>query len=46
MEKRLAERRPMQLITMNTKTGEVKTLLKSNRLAEPHRSSRQRIRRC
>jgi oligogalacturonide lyase len=29
MENRLAERRPMQLITMNTKTGEVKTLLKS-----------------
>lgn len=29
MEKRLAERRPMQLITMNTRTGEVKTLLKS-----------------
>jgi oligogalacturonide lyase len=29
MENRLAERRPMQLITMNTKTGEVKSLLKS-----------------
>lgn len=29
MERRLAERRPMQLITLNTKTGEVKTLLKS-----------------
>jgi oligogalacturonide lyase len=29
MERRLAERRPMQLITMNTKTAEVKTLLKS-----------------
>lgn len=29
MENRLAERRPMQLITMNTTTGEVKTLLKS-----------------
>lgn len=29
MERRLASRRPMQLITLNTKTGEVKTLLKS-----------------
>jgi oligogalacturonide lyase len=29
MDRRLAERRPMQLITLNTKTGEVKTLLKS-----------------
>jgi oligogalacturonide lyase len=29
MERRLAERRPLQLITINTKTGEVKTLLKS-----------------
>jgi oligogalacturonide lyase len=29
MERRLASRLPMQLITMNTKTGEVKTLLKS-----------------
>jgi oligogalacturonide lyase len=29
MERRLAERRPMQLITLNTKSGEVKTLLKS-----------------
>lgn len=29
MERRLAERRPMQLITLNTKTGKVKTLLKS-----------------
>jgi len=28
MERRLAERRPLQLITVNTKTGEVKTLLK------------------
>lgn len=29
MERRLAERRPLQLITISTKTGEVKTLLKS-----------------
>jgi len=29
MERRLAERRPLQLITINAKTGEVKTLLKS-----------------
>lgn len=29
MERRLAARLPMQLITVNTKTGEVKTLLKS-----------------
>jgi len=29
MERRLAERRPLQLITVNTQTGEVKTLLKS-----------------
>ncbi len=29
MERRLAERRPMQLITMNTKTGEVKSLHQS-----------------
>ena len=29
MEKRLAERRPMKLITMNTRTAEVKTLLTS-----------------
>lgn len=29
MQRRLAERRPMQLFTLNTKTGEVKTLLKS-----------------
>src|SRR5713226_1261098 len=29
MERRLAERRPLQLITIGTKTGEVKTLLKS-----------------
>jgi oligogalacturonide lyase len=29
MERRLAARLPMQLITMNTKTGEIKTLLKS-----------------
>src|SRR5438128_1420256 len=29
MERRLAERRPLQLITVSTKTGEVKTLLKS-----------------
>jgi oligogalacturonide lyase len=29
MERRLAARLPMQLITLNTKTGEVKTLLKS-----------------
>jgi oligogalacturonide lyase len=29
MEHRLAERRPLQLITISTKTGEVKTLLKS-----------------
>jgi len=28
MERRLAERRPLQLITVSTKTGEVKTLLK------------------
>jgi oligogalacturonide lyase len=28
MERRLAERRPLQLITLNTKTGEVKTLLR------------------
>lgn len=28
MENRLAERRPLQLITINTKTGEVKTLLR------------------
>ena len=28
MERRLAERRPLQLITVNTRTGEVKTLLK------------------
>ena len=28
MENRLAERRPLQLITVNTKTGEVKTLLR------------------
>jgi len=28
MERRLAERRPLQLITISTKTGEVKTLLK------------------
>ena len=28
MERRLAERRPLQLITVNTKTGEVKTLLR------------------
>lgn len=28
MERRLAERRPLQLITINTKTGEVKTLLR------------------
>ena len=28
MERRLAERRPLQLITVNTKSGEVKTLLK------------------
>jgi oligogalacturonide lyase len=28
MENRLAERRPLQLITFNTKTGEVKTLLR------------------
>ncbi len=29
MERRLAERRPLRLITISTKTGEVKTLLKS-----------------
>ena len=29
MERRLAERRPLRLITLNTKTGEVKTLLRS-----------------
>src|SRR5712692_9383598 len=29
MERRLAERRPLQLITISTKTGDVKTLLKS-----------------
>ena len=29
MEKRLAERRPLELITISTSTGEVKTLLKS-----------------
>ena len=29
MERRLAERRPLRLITLNTKTGEVKTLLQS-----------------
>jgi oligogalacturonide lyase len=29
MERRLAERRPLQLITISTKNGEVKTLLKS-----------------
>lgn len=29
MERRLAERRPLRLITLNTKTGEVKTLLSS-----------------
>ena len=29
MERRLAERRPLRLITFNTKTGEVKTLLRS-----------------
>jgi oligogalacturonide lyase len=28
MENRLAERRPLQLVTVNTKTGEVKTLLR------------------
>lgn len=28
MERRLAERRPLQLITVNTQTGEVKTLLR------------------
>lgn len=28
MERRLAERRPLQLITLNTRTGEVKTLLR------------------
>jgi oligogalacturonide lyase len=28
MERRLAERRPLQLITISTKTGEIKTLLK------------------
>src|SRR5215207_9386985 len=28
MERRLAERRPLQLVTISTKTGEVKTLLK------------------
>lgn len=28
MERRLAERRPLQLITINTRTGEVKTLLR------------------
>jgi oligogalacturonide lyase len=30
MENRLAERRPLQLVTVNTKTGEVKTLLRGN----------------
>jgi oligogalacturonide lyase len=29
MERRLAERRPLRLVTIDTKTGEVKTLLKS-----------------
>lgn len=29
MERRLAERRPLRLFTMNTQTGEIKTLLKS-----------------
>jgi oligogalacturonide lyase len=29
MERRLAERRPLRLITLNTQTGEVKTLLRS-----------------
>ena len=36
MERRLAERRPMELFTLNIKTGERKTLHKSHRLAQSH----------